>query len=708
MEKIYQLNDMDAVYSINEEGICSFIILPHSIEKPGNIKKDANPENLVQIKYAGDIYSEAYSGGVSMRNGQSTRELKYVDQKIIHISDGTVISTFLQDPRGYEVTHVLYHRDGDKYVRMHNVFKNKSKECVSLEMISSFSLGGITPFIEGDAYETLDLYRIRSVWSGEGRLSVDSFEDLCLETAWGHHAVRAERYGQSGSMPVNKFFPMGAIYDKKKKIFWGAQVAHNSAWQIEIYRKDEGVGFSGGLADREFGHWLKNIRPGESFITPEALVSTMDASGMELDARFATSQAGVFDIFMQRMTAEGKRNILKAPASEKKLPVMFNEFCTTWGNPSHENIVKIVDAIRGRGFKYFVIDCGWYKKEGIPWDKCMGDYEISESLFPEGLQKTVDYIKAAGLVPGIWFEIDNVASEAKVYKLTDHLLKRDGKPLTSYFRRFWDLNDPWVETYLTDKVIGTLKRYGFGYLKMDYNETIGIGTDGSESLGEGLRVNSRASIRFIEKIKQEIPGIILENCASGGHRMEPEMMEECAMASFSDAHECLEIPVIAAYLHRVIHPAQSQIWAVIREADSMQRIVYSMANTLLGRMCVSGDVASLTQIQWQAIDDAIAFYKKSTDIILNGESVLYGPKQKSMRHPKGYQAVIRSTADRELIVIHSFENESPVTVCLPTGGKNIEAYYGEKCNQNKAEITAGKFELTLDKSFEAVAFIVDK
>ena len=74
----------------------------------------------------------------------------------------------------------------------------------------------------------------------------------------------------------------------------------------------------------------------------------------------------------------------------------------------------------------------------------------------------------------------------------------------------------------------------------------------------------------------------LENCASGGHRLEPEMMPLMSMASFSDAHECEEIPIIAANLHRVIQPTQSQIWAVIRQDDSLKRIAYSVANTFQG------------------------------------------------------------------------------------------------------------------------------
>ena len=87
-------------------------------------------------------------------------------------------------------------------------------------------------------------------------------------------------------------------------------------------------------------------------------------------------------------------------------------------------------------------------------------------------------------------------------------------------------------------------------------------------------------------------------------------MSECSMASFSDAHECEEIPIIAANLHRAILPRQSQIWAVIRKDDSLKRIAYSIAATFLGRMCISGDVQELSEPQWKVMDDGIAFYKR--------------------------------------------------------------------------------------------------
>ena len=222
------------------------------------------------------------------------------------------------------------------------------------------------------------------------------------------------------------------------------------------------------------------------------------------------------------------------------------------------------------------------------------------------------------------------------------------------------MRDPWVKEYLAEKVIGFLKKYQFEYLKMDYNDTIGLGCDGAESIGEGLRRNMEESFAFVEKIKQEVPGIILENCASGGHRLEPSMMRICSMASFSDAHECPEIPLIAANLHRVILPGQSQIWAVIRKEDSSKRIAYSVAATFLGRMCLSGDVTELSASKWNLIENGISFYKKISPIIKDGYTNWFGTTGKSYRHLQGWQGILRTGRDgKAYVVYHVFDGALP-------------------------------------------------
>lgn len=647
----YKLGDMVAKYLIDRDSMqVGFQLLPEKVSQENIITDNCFMESLIQYKLTGDIYNEAYAGGCSMRNSESVIKLKFSEQTDESIGEQLQVNTIMMDEDGHRLIHHLVWLKNMPYVRISCTFENQSKRDCCLEMFESFSLGGLSPYMQGDGNGTLWLHRVRSVWSQEGRHETIPVEDLQLEPAWDPHAVRCERFGQAGSMPVNRFFPFAAIEDRKNHIFWGAQIAHPASWQMEVYRKDNGLALSGGLADRELGHWMKHVEPGKNFTTPEAIVST--------------AQTDSFDIFTGRLTTAGLvEGFLKAPESEQDLPIVFNEYCTTWGNPSHENICEIVDAIKGKGFKYFVIDCGWYKENGIPWDIGMGDYEVSSELFPDGMEKTVQVIKDAGMIPGIWFEIENVGSASRAYHLTEHLLHKDNVVLTTYFRRFWDMQDPWVDEYLTDKVIGTLKKYGFGYMKIDYNETIGIGCDGAESPGEALRKNMEATVLFIEKVKEEVPGIVLENCASGGHRLEPKMMSVMSMASFSDAHECEEIPIIAANLHRVIHPTQSQIWAVIRQDDSLKRIAYSISNTFLGRMCISGDVTQLAPEKWNLIEQGISFYGKIKDIIKEGQSYRYGPKIKSARHPEGWQALLRVGKNKQAyVVIHVFDGKLPEVI----------------------------------------------
>ncbi|MDE7307379.1 MAG: alpha-galactosidase [Lachnospiraceae bacterium] len=692
-----QVGDMILKYELETDyARAGFSVIPADMNGKDNKSKFYRINSLIQMKLIGDMYPNCYGHGSSMRNGESSNRLEYKSQIVEEREDVTIVKTFLEDKRGYKACNVVTWYEGDDSFEMKNIVENISDKDITLEMLSSFELGNISPFLEGDGPDSLLIHRLRSKWSHEGRLCTDTIEDLQLEPSWSTWSASTERFGQTGSMPVKKFFPFVAVEDKINQVLWGVQLAHEASWQMEVYRQDDALHISGGLADREFGHWTKILKKGETFETPTAIISVCHGGGI--------------DRICQRLTQSGEKYLRTIPESEEHLPIIFNEYCTTWGCPSHENIAGIINAIKDKGFEYFVIDCGWFKEDNIPWDISMGDYNVSPSLFPQGLEKTVELIKNAGMKPGIWFEIDNIGSAAKAYHMTEHQLKRDGYPISTYSRRFWDMNDSWVQDYLSEKVIGTLKKYGFEYMKMDYNDTIGIGCDGCESLGEGLRKNMSASVNFVKKVSEEIPGIILENCSSGGHKLEPLMMSLCSMASFSDAHECEEIPVIAANLHRAILPRQSQIWAVIRKTDSLKRIAYSIANTFLGRMCLSGDVTELTKEQWDIIDNGIAFYKKIAPIIKEGYTYRFGPKITSERHLKGWQGVVRTGKNGgAYALIHVFHEGFPevIEIELPEGCATVVAdQYSDSFVDVKVE--DGVLKLVVTEEMKAVAVLLEE
>lgn len=686
------LGDMTACYETDESGKVGLLLCPTALAEKQRADKSAAVDSLVQVKLAGDEYNGAFAPGQTMREGGSVKQLRFREQKVLEDKETNSlrIETRLADERGCEALHRLLWNQGAPYVRMETVFENHSDAPVSLEMLASFSLQGISPWIEGDCHNQIMVHRIRGRWSEEGRLESQTMEELQLETSWTREAVRCERFGSIGSMPVNKYFPFLALEDRENHVFWGAQLESPSSWQMEIYRMDDNIAVDGGLADREFGHWMKRIAPGEAFASPQAIVTVC--------------QTEELDVMAKRLTDAGEEILASLPESEKELPIIFNEYCTTWGDPSHENILQILDAIKDKGFSYFVIDCGWYKQEGDVWELSMGDYQVSPFLFPDGLEKTVEAIKGAGLKPGIWFEIENAGPASKAYRKNEHFLKRDGVSITTHRRRFWDMRDPWVQDYLDRTVIGTLKKYGFDYIKVDYNDDFGIGADGSESQGETLRQNMQATYGFFEKMTKEIPGLIVENCASGGHRLEPGFMKRCSMASFSDAHECVEIPIIAANLHRVILPRQSQIWAVIRETDSLKRMAYSVINTFLGRMCISGDVLHLTPEQWAVLEGGMAFYRKIAPVIAKGQSYHFGSEVKSMRHPEGWQILLRVGEEEAYLTIHTFDGKLPeeIVIDLPQG---LPARAEEIFSDTAEEVTIenGKLRYAPKENWKAVA-----
>jgi alpha-galactosidase len=609
-------------------------------------------ESLAQVKLIGDAVS-GYAQGSTMRNSETVASLCYAGQEILRNGPLLEIVTTLRSERGYACEHHLIYRDGDESFTVRTDFRNEGKLPLTLEMLTSFSLSGLTPFAEDDAPNRLFLHSFRSHWSAEGRHHCESVEDLGLERSWATHAIRAERFGQIGSMPVRDYFPFIGLEDRAVGVFWGAQLVWAGSWQMEAYRRDDELSLSGGLADREFGHWLKNIAPGETLPSPLAYISTVK---------------GNLDDLCQRLTAmQGPAQAL-APASEQTLPVIANEWCTTWGNPEHERVVGLAKRLHDSGAKYFVIDAGWYRGDGGNWFISQGEWTPNPNLFPQGIAATAAAIREQGLIPGIWFEFEVVGSQSSLFdSQTEHFLKRDGQPVVAGQRHFWDFRDPWVREYLREKVIALLCEADFGYIKVDYNDTIGIGVDGAESLGEGLRQHILGVQDFFRELRREIPDLVIEVCSSGGHRLEPSMLALSSMASFSDAHESLEIPIIAASLHRLMLPRQSQIWAVLHASDTFQRMAYSLAAGFLGRLCISGELDGLDGNQWSVVQNAIRFYEQVAPIIKNGKSRLYQQIGKAWRHPQGAQAVLRISdpGNHALVVAHTFAAPLPAEIVVP-------------------------------------------
>ena len=640
----YVLGDTAAVYVCTETYGTSLLLLPSCVEV-----KDWDAlcaDSMIQVSLRGDDSLFDYSRGVSMRNS-STSLLHITEQQ----ETNGIITTLLSDGRGNDFEHTLVHNLETNVITICVKYTNHTGKEQTLESLQSFSIGGIYNYSSGKVTTRgLNLVRMNSAWSRECRIRRDSFEHLGLEESWANYGLKCERFSQVGSMPNRGFFPFAAI--EGGGFVTAAMIEAPFSWQMEVSQEKQTCSLSGGLADFETGHWRKRVDDAFSFRTHRAMVRVKKGT--------------VDDACADLVRYQDNAHLAHLSESEKDLPVMFNEWCTSWGQPSEANISALLASIKKEGlpFKYFVIDAGWYKPDGRPWNNAGGDWVESTALFPHGIKAVAQKIRDAGMIPGIWFEFETAGRDSKFFSFDCFLLKKDGVVITSKNRRFLDLRNNDVRAYIDRQMCVFLRDNGFGYLKIDYNDTFGMGCDGSDSLGEGGRLIAQESVNWIGRVKSAVPGIVVENCASGGSRIEPYRMSVADMCSFSDAHECKEIPLVAANISRVIPARQNQIWATLRKEDTRERIVWSVSAAMFGRVCISGDVHLLNGEQIAALKEGIAFYEQIKDIVARGKPLLCDCDIESYREPVGRQVYVKESEDgnKRLVLAHFFADASDVTV----------------------------------------------
>ena len=634
-------------------------------------------DSLVQVAFTGDTSLIDYSRGVTMRNHDST-VLKVTSQ--VEFSGGN-LNTYLSDGAGNEYMHRLSYDARTGVFTVTVRYENRTGAPQTLEHLSSVSLSGIASPEMGRTTD-FTLHRMTSAWSRECRVKSDDFAHLGLDMSWARYGLKVERFGQVGSMPNRGYYPFAAIEDKATGTVWGATLDAPGSWQMEVYEEKETCALSGGLADYEFGHWRKVIPAGGSFTTHAARFTVKRSGGVN----------AVCNAFVHEQ--DGR---LKVPKSEEDMPVVYNEYCATWGSPSEKKVQKQIKALDGLGIKYFVIDSGWYKPVNGDWGLSLGDWNVNPELFPN-MRALTDLVKKNGMKAGIWFEYEVAGKDSVLYGFEEQMLHRDGAVLDAKNRRFLELRKPEVKEYLQFKLNDFLRDNGFEYLKIDYNDSFGLGCDGAESLGEGGRQVTEESVNWLDKLKDDVAGLVIENCSSGGSRIEPYRMGKVSMCSFSDAHECAEIPLVAANVSRVVPARQSQIWAVLRKDESDSRTIYSLCAAMMGRICLSGDVKKEKR---ELIKEGLDFYQEVKSIVRYGDIIDIDSNVEYYRKPVGRQVYIKDYGNQRLIIVHFLEGVNKAY--LPLDGYTLKrAFTDLRYKQTETQLRI------VGEDYHAGAFLLEK
>ena len=685
---IHKFDGVSAIYLTDEnKGITTFTLVPSGMEdKVLKEKMLASflpyghlcAEPMVQVAFTGDSPTASFSAGISMRNYETALRLRFVKQDVIDNEEYKEVITYLEDAeRGVKATHHVKQVKGFKALELYCSVQNTSKNVKTLEFIDSFSIGCLSPFVLENNPDRMVMHRIGNNWSGEGRFESRPVSSYNMEDSWSSFGTRLERFGQVGTMPARRYLPFVAMEDLDSKVVWAASMEAPASWQIEAGHFNSNLLISGGQADYNFGHWRKDLNKGETFTTNKAFVSVVQDTLLNACQNIAEYQFSRCQI----------------PESEEDLPIIFNEYTYSWGNPSLEKVRAQIGLAKQLGAKYFVVDAGWFLEDAdnSNWSAGIGDWNVNKTRFPGGLKEYTKLCAEYGMKSGVWFEFENVNTSSKIFKKKDLLLKLDGKTIVHKTNAYLDFRNPDVIEYLDKKVIDQVIKSGIKYIKVDYNNNIGLGCDGAESVGEGLRQHIEAVINFFKRIKERVPDLIIEICSSGGMRHEPKFNSLGSMCSFSDLHVVPEGAVSAADLHRVFLPRYMQIWATLNADFSEERVIYAMAQGMLGRLCISGDINALSDKSKAAALNGSAFYQKIKHVIKDGITLDINTDHiTSLRHLHSAFSLTRMSKDKEYILFYAFRvngKEKAITRSLPKGYKLVEQYGNGKTKVKNGKIT---------------------
>ncbi len=361
----------------------------------------------------------------------------------------------------------------------------------------------------GDGFETLWLHG-SSAW-------MDDFKPYVDTLTAGRSKRYAPRQGRSSDWDVCPFF--NTRFPEGGGLI--TSVGWTGSWYEEMTCTDKGLSLQAGLQKMKL-----YLHPGESIRTP--LISMLFWEGEDF-----MDGGNKFRRFMRA------HNMRKTNGQTTGLPTLGG---IAWSDPFPCNErtclteeVAITNIHRneflGLHPEVYWLDAGWYTTDVIKnrshnWENTAGTWRPDPARFPNGFKPIADAAHAQGSKLMVWFEPERVCEGSQIAEEhPEWLLKaKDGhQPTYSMFnlgnkeafewmcRYIGDfIEESGIDWYRQDNCFRDLREY------WDSNDEPGrIGMTEIRHI-EGLYA-------FWDYLLERFPDMLIDNCASGGRRLDIEM-----------------------------------------------------------------------------------------------------------------------------------------------------------------------------------------
>lgn len=568
----------------------------HAVSETGAVEK---PCQFLAVHVTGGSAGGFHAG--KHDSGSVSRTWRYTGHALTDNAQGRLLTLRLTSPVGLSAEYFMQLYTGVPIVRTWAAVTNSSSEAIGLEYVSSFMYSAIGKDHAAPDHDALQILVPRNGWASEAQWQRCTAAELGLS----HLPYRGFNlpdkgtsrfhYGSRDSWSTSEHLPVSVLKDPGTgEIFYG-QIDHSGAWEIEYGGTDENRFYVCLLGPSDEAAWWKQLAPGQSFTT--------------VPAAFGVSLGDVDQAFAA--LTRYRRAIRRPNEDNEKCHVVFNDYMNClFADPTEEKEKPIIDLAASLGCEYYCLDAGWYDA-GAWWDR-VGEWRESTERFPNGLKAVYDYCRAKGMRMGMWLEIESMGTACELAQRLpdDWFICVHGKRRVENHRYLLDFRSPEVRSYCTATVDRLVADYGCEFFKIDYNVTTGLGSDvDSDSLGDAMLAHCRALHEWIAETYRRHPNLVIENCGSGGQRMDYGMLSLHSLQSTSDQTDAVSNAYIAANVATAVAPEQAGMWVYPYE-DNREHVIFNMVNGLLLRPYVSGMVWKLSPENLALMREGISCYKR--------------------------------------------------------------------------------------------------
>ncbi len=593
----WMTRDLKFAYEFSGERLRQSCLLP-----TGFSTKTLGPATSSGVETAIQLTGEnSPDQGTKQGVGQPGARLVFIDRREQSTIHGPRLILSHSDPVTKTRVESFYQAFyGASVVRRWTRVTNSGLASVGIEFLSSAMLHALA---DAQNYENeLIIHLALNSWMSEGQWHALRPSELGFveneRTSWSE-----ARAGSIGSWSTERYLPMAVVENTRVGITWFWQIEHSGSWYWEIsnvgYRSNKATdvyAWIGGPDDLHSAAW-KNLQSGESYESVPVAVGCVH---------------GGFSEAVAALTAYRRAACILPRPENTRCPVIFNDYMNClWGDPTEAKELPLIEAAAKAGCEYYVIDAGWYAALHEDWSQTIGAWEPSPERWPHGLPAVLDRIRQLGMIPGLWIEPEVAGLHSQLARQPDSwFLVRHGKRVLKNARYLLDFRNPAVTAYL-DLVIARLVRdYGVGYLKMDYNVDSLQGTDrNADSPGQGLLEHNRAHLAWLEQILKRYPALVIENCGSGGGRMDYAMLSRLQLQSATDQEDYLRLPAIITGASAAVLPEQLACWSYPLATAGADQASFNMVTAMLCRIHQSGRLDEIVGDAAAQVRNGIRIYK---------------------------------------------------------------------------------------------------